>query len=52
LIRHLNDSAHNQQIYKSVPFEDGQRVRILEQKERFDKGKQKISPEVLIKENR
>ena len=36
----------NQQIYKSVPFEDGQKVRILEQKEKFDKGKQKFSKEV------
>ena len=41
--RHLNDSAHNQFIYQSVPFEDGQKVRILEQKEKFDKGKQKFS---------
>jgi hypothetical protein len=46
MTRHLKDSAHNQQIYKSVPFEDGQKVRILEQKEKFDKGKQKFSKEV------
>ena len=46
IARHLNDSAHNQQVYKSVPFESGQKVRILEQKEKFDKGKQKFSKDV------
>ncbi len=45
MTRHLNDSAHNQFIYQSVPFEDGQKVRILEQKEKIDKGKQKFSKE-------
>ena len=44
--RHLNDTAHNQAIYKSVPFNDGEKVRILEQKEKFDKGKKKFSKEV------
>ncbi len=43
IARHLNDSLHNQQIYKSVPFNDGDKVRILEKKEKFDKGKQKFS---------
>ncbi len=38
---HLNDSLHNQQIYKSVPFDDGGKIRILEKKEKFNKGKQK-----------
>ncbi len=33
----LNDSAHNQFIYQSVPFEDGQKVRILEQKKNLTK---------------
>jgi len=46
VVRHINDSAHNQQVYKSVPFESGQKVRILEQKEKFDKGKQKFSKDV------
>jgi hypothetical protein len=46
MTRHLNDSAHNQQIYKSVPFEDDQKVTTLEQKDHFDKGKQKISKEI------
>jgi hypothetical protein len=46
MTRHINDSVHNQQVYKSVPFDSGQKVRILEQKEKFDKGKQKFSKEV------
>jgi hypothetical protein len=46
ITRHLNDSLQNQQIYKSVPFSDGDKVRILEKKEKFDKGKQKFSKEV------
>ena len=32
-------------IYKSVPFNDGDKVRILEKKEKIDKGKQKFSKE-------
>ena len=44
--RYLNDTAHNQAIYKSVPFNDGDKVRILEKKEKFDKGKQKFSKEI------
>ena len=36
---------HNQKVYKSVPFNDGDNVRILEKKEKFDKGKQKFSKE-------
>ena len=44
--RHLNDTAHNQAIYKSVPFNDGEKVRILEEKGKFDKGKQKFSKEI------
>jgi hypothetical protein len=44
--RHLNDTMHNQQVYKSVPFNDGDKVRILEKKEKFDKGKQKFSKEL------
>ena len=46
ITRHLNDSVHNQQVYKSVPFETGDKVRILEEKEKFDKGKQKFSKEL------
>jgi hypothetical protein len=46
MTRHLNDSVHNQQVYKTVPFDTGDKVRILEQKEKFDKGKQKFSKEV------
>ena len=40
------DTAHNQAIYKSVPFNDGEKVRILEEKGKFDKGKQKFSKEI------
>ena len=43
MTRHLNDSVHNQQVYKTVPFNSGDQVRILEKKEKFDKGKQKFS---------
>ena len=46
IARHLNDSAHNQRVYQSVPFNDGDKVRILEKKEKFDKGKKKFSKEL------
>jgi hypothetical protein len=46
MTRHLNDSVHNQQVYKSVPFNDGEKVRILEEKGKFDKGKKKFSKEI------
>jgi hypothetical protein len=46
IARHLNDSVHNQQVYKTVPFNSGDQVRILEKKEKFDKGKQKFSKEL------
>jgi hypothetical protein len=32
ITRHLNDSVHNQQVYKTVPFDTGDKVRILERK--------------------
>ncbi len=41
IARHWNVSLHNHQIYKSVPFSDGDKVRILEKKVKFDKGKKK-----------
>jgi hypothetical protein len=44
--RHIKDSLHNQQIYEKVPFDEGQKVRVLEQKEKFDKGKQKFSKSI------
>ena len=37
ITRHLNDSVHNQQVYKTVPFDTGDKVRILEEKGKFDK---------------
>jgi hypothetical protein len=33
MARHLNDNLHNQQVYKTVPFDTGDKVRILEKKE-------------------
>ncbi len=42
MTRHLNDSVHNQRVYKLVPFDTGDKVRILEKKEKI-KGKQKLS---------
>ena len=46
MTRHFNDSLHNQQIYKTVPFKEGDNVRILESKEKFDKGRKKFSKEL------
>ena len=46
LARHLADSLHNHNIYKSVPFKDDDKVRILEEKGKFDKGKKTFSKEV------
>ena len=47
MTRHIvNDTFHNQQLYKTVPFDTGDKVRILEKKEKFDKGKQKFSKEL------
>ncbi len=40
MARNLNDSIHNQQVYKKVPFDTGDKVRILEKKEKLVKGKQ------------
>jgi hypothetical protein len=42
ITRHINDSAHNQQVYKTVPFDTGDNIR---EKENFDKGKQRFSKE-------
>ena len=52
IARHLNDSVHNQQVYKTVPFNSGDQVRILEKKEKFDKGKQKFSKELYTIDKR
>ncbi len=35
ITRHLNDSVHNQQVYKTVPFNSGDQVRILEKNEKL-----------------
>jgi hypothetical protein len=34
---------YNQQVYKTVAFNSGDQVRILEKQENFDKWKQKFS---------
>jgi hypothetical protein len=52
ITRHIHDSLHNQQVYKTVPFDTGDKVRILEQKEKFDKGKQKFSKELYTIDER
>ena len=44
--RYLNDSVHNQKVYKTVPFKPSDKVRILEDKGEFAKGKNKFSKEV------
>jgi hypothetical protein len=46
MARHINGSVHNQQIYKTVPFDAGEKVRILEKKEKIDYGKQYFSKEL------
>ncbi len=35
--RHLNDRSHNQQVHKSVPFDTGDKVRIVQKKEKINK---------------
>jgi hypothetical protein len=39
-------------VYESVPFDIGDKVRILEKKEKFDKGKQKFSKELYTIDKR
>ena len=46
IARYLNDSVHNQDIYKTVPFKPSDKVRIFEDKGEFAKGKNKFSKEV------
>ena len=38
-VQQLNNSAINQRIYTSVNLNDGDNVRILQDKGKFDKGK-------------
>ncbi len=54
MTRHINDSVHNQQVYTTVPFNTlaGDKVRILEKEEKFDKGKQKFSKELYTNDKR
>jgi hypothetical protein len=46
LARHLNDTVHNHNIYKSVPFKENDKVRVIEEKGKFDKGKNKFSKDI------
>ncbi len=46
ITRHLNDSVHNQQVQKTVPFNSGDQVSIFEKKEKIVKGKQRFSKEL------
>ena len=46
LARHLTDMVHNQNIYKSVPFKPDDKVRILEERAKFDKGKKTFSKDI------
>ena len=46
IARHLNDTVHNEQVYKTIPFKPSDKVRILEDKGEFAKGKNKFSKEV------
>jgi hypothetical protein len=48
ITRHVNDSVHYQQVYKTFPFDTGDKVRNLEKKEKIDKVKQKFSKELYI----
>ena len=52
MARHLNDTVHNHEIYKTVPFNSGNKVRILEDKDKFSKGKNKFSKEIYTVENK
>ena len=38
-VQQMNNSAFNQNIYKSINLKDGDNVRILQDKSIFDKGK-------------
>ena len=53
MARHLNDTVHNHAIYKTVPFsKSGNKVRILEDKDQFSKGKNRFSKEIYTVENK
>jgi hypothetical protein len=46
MAKNVNDSRHNNSVYNSIPFKAGDKVRILEDKGKFDKGKKKLSKEI------
>jgi hypothetical protein len=35
MARHINNSLHNQQVHKTVPFDTGDKVRILRKKKKL-----------------
>jgi hypothetical protein len=37
MARYINDSVHNPQVYKTVQFDTGNEIRILEKKEKLMK---------------
>ena len=51
-VQQLNNSAINQRIYTSVNLNDGDNVRIWQDKGKFDKGKNKFSNDVFKVEGR
>ncbi len=46
ITRHLNDSVHNQQVYKQYHLIQGIKSEYQREKEKIDKGKQKFSKEL------
>jgi hypothetical protein len=48
ITRHINDSIHNQQVYKTAPFDTGDKVRILEKKEKIDEDKNLVKSYIQL----
>ncbi len=45
LIFKIKDSVHTQQVFRTVPFNTGDKVRILDLKEKLDNGKKQTIEE-------
>jgi len=52
VVQQLNNSVFNENIYKSVNLKEGDKVRILQDKSIFDKGKNKFSNDIFEVEGR
>ncbi len=53
MTRHVNDSVNNQKVFKTVPFDSGDKVRTFESKSKFDKGKKKsVRRYIVLKKGR